>query len=63
MVGEQITGTGGTQEFWTQTSANMPTLYDQELGPVFFVDFATTSPDARRQRRRCTYWRSPPAPV
>ena len=63
MVGEQITGAGGTQEFWTQTSANMPTLYDQELGPVFFVDFATTSPDARRQRRRCTYWRSPPAPV
>ena len=40
MVGEQITGAGGTQEFWTQTSANMPTLYDQELGPVFFVDFA-----------------------
>jgi len=31
---------GGSQEFYAQTSQDMPLFYDQGLGPIYFVDFA-----------------------
>src|SRR5260370_5920939 len=31
---------GNEQNLYRQVDAGMPSLYDQDLGPVFFVDFA-----------------------
>src|SRR5262249_18871808 len=40
MTDKAIGVDGGSQQFYAQTSQDMPLFYDQGLGPVYFIDFA-----------------------
>lgn len=40
MTDKAIATDGGSQQFYAQTSQDMPLFYDRDLGPVYFVDFA-----------------------